>query len=333
MEIGYALSSEEHRSNTLVELARRAEETGFSFALISDHYHPWIDAQGYSPFVWSIIGGIAHKTERLRLGTGVTCPILRIHPAILAQAAATAADMMPGRFFFGVGTGENLNEHILGDHWPPIDVRREMLDEAVEIIRLLWQGGSRSYDGAFYTVENARLYTLPEELPPIMVAAAGPESAGLAGLIGDGLISTAPTAKVVQAFDEMGGGRDRPHYGQLTVCVAEDEAEARKTAHRIWPNAGLKGELSAELPLPAHFEQATSIVTEDMVAEAVLCGADPDRHLEKIREYVEAGFDHIYVHQVGPDQETFFRFYEREIIPRLDAVASNGRNKAAVRRQ
>ena len=330
MEIGYALSSEEHRSNTLVELAQRAEETGFSFALISDHYHPWVDAQGHSPFVWSIIGGIAHKTSRLRLGTGVTCPIMRIHPAILAQAAATAAEMMPGRFFFGVGTGENLNEHILGDHWPPVDVRREMLDEALELIRFLWQGGTRSFEGAFYTVENARIYSLPDELPPIMVAAAGPETAALAGLIGDGLISVGPMAKVVQAFDEMGGGRERPHYGQLTVCVADDEAEARKTAHKLWPIAGLKGELTAELPLPAHFEQATSIVTEDMVAEEVLCGADPERHLEKIREYVEAGYDHVYVHQIGPDQETFFRFYEREIIPRLDTVTANGR-KAGVR--
>jgi coenzyme F420-dependent glucose-6-phosphate dehydrogenase len=200
-----------------------------------------------------------------------------------------------------------------------------MLDEAVEIIRLLWQGGTHSFEGAYYTVENARLYTLPDEPPPIMVAAAGPESAGLAGLIGDGLISVAPNAKVVQAFDEMGGGRDRPHYGQLTVCVADDEAAARRTAHRLWPIAGLKGELTAELPLPAHFEQAAKLVTEEMVAEEVICGSDPERHLAKIREYVEAGFDHVYVHQIGPDQEVFFRLYEREIMPRLKTMAGNGR--------
>src|SRR5687767_4599123 len=173
MELGYAISSEEHQPNKLVEMARRAEETGFTFALISDHFHPWVDAQGHSPFVWSVIGGIAQVTDTLRLGTGVTCPTVRIHPAILAQAAATCAAMMPGRFFFGVGTGENLNEHILGDHWPPVDTRRDMLDEAVEIIRLLWQGGTHSFEGAYYTVENARLYTLPDEPPPIMVAAAG----------------------------------------------------------------------------------------------------------------------------------------------------------------
>ena len=176
-EIGYALSSEEHRPSDLARNARRAEEAGFSFALISDHFHPWVDRQGHSPFVWSVIGGIAQTTERLRLGTGVTCPTMRIHPAIIAHAAATAADMMPGRFFLGVGTGENLNEHVLGDHWPPADVRREMLEEAVDVIRLLWQGGVQSHYGDYYTVENARLYTLPDELPPIVLAASGTKAA------------------------------------------------------------------------------------------------------------------------------------------------------------
>src|SRR5919197_3799469 len=184
--LGYALSSEEHPPNELVRYAGAAEEAGFGFALISDHFHPWIDKQGNSPFVWSVIGAIAHATQRLELGTGVTCPLMRIHPAIVAQAAATAAAMMPGRFFLGVGTGENLNEHILGHHWPPADERREMLEEAVEGIRLLWQGGQQNFRGAHYTVENARLYTLPNQPPPIMVAGAGPESAELAGRIGDG---------------------------------------------------------------------------------------------------------------------------------------------------
>src|ERR687883_157173 len=186
VELGYALSSEEHTPNDLVRYARRAEEVGFAFALISDHYHPWLDQQGQSPFVWSVVGAIAHATQRLRLGTGVTCPTMRIHPAIVAQAAATAAAMMPGRFFLGVGTGENLNEHILGDRWPEADVRREMLEEAVEVIRLLWQGGQRSHHGRHYTVENARVYTLPETPPPIIVAASGPKAAELAGRIGDG---------------------------------------------------------------------------------------------------------------------------------------------------
>lgn len=314
--LGYALSGEEHKPNDLVRYARRAEEVGFSFALISDHYHPWIDKQGQSVFVWSVIGGIAQATSRLQLGTGVTCPTIRIHPAIIAQAAATAASMMPGRFFLGVGTGENLNEHIHGDRWPAYEVRAEMLDEAVEVIRLLWEGEMESFWGAYYTVENARIYTLPEELPPIIVAAGGEQSAELAGDIGDGLVCTAPKAELVNTFREN-GGTGKPCYGQLTVCWAENEAEARRTAYEIWPNAGLQGELTQELPTPAHFEQAVATVREEDVADRVVCGPDPQQHLAQIQKYVDAGFDHVYIHQVGPDQEGFFRFYEREILPKF----------------
>lgn len=313
-EIGYALSSEEHTPLDLVRNAQQAEEAGFSFALISDHFHPWVDQQGHSPFVWSVIGAIAQSTQRLRLGTGVTCPIIRIHPAILAQAAATAAAMMPGRFFFGVGTGENLNEHILGDRWPPYDIRLEMLEESLEVIRLLWEGGTQSYWGAYYTVEDARIYTLPDELPPIMVAASGPSSAEAAGRFGDGLISTAPEKDLVKKFKEAGGG-NKPRYGQLTVCWAEDEAQARRTAYQIWPNAGLTGELSQELRTPAHFEQAAKMVREEDIAEQIICGPDPERHLAGLHKFVKAGFDHVYIHQIGPDQAGFIRFYQKEILP------------------
>jgi coenzyme F420-dependent glucose-6-phosphate dehydrogenase len=314
VEIGYALSSEEHLPTDLVRNARRAEEVGFSYALISDHYHPWTNSQGHAPFVWSIIGGIAQATEQLRLGTGVTCPTVRIHPAVIAQAAATSAAMMPGRFFLGVGTGEALNEHILGDHWPEHAVRLEMLEEAIAVIRLLWEGGNQSFYGQHYVVENAQLFTLPDELPPIYVAADGPRAAQSAGKIGDGLISTAPEEETVKSF-EKGGGKGKPRYGQLTVCWAKSEDEAIQTAHKIWPNAGLQGELSQILPTVTHFEQATSMVTPEMIAKAVVCGPNPDRHVEKIQEYVDAGYDHVYIHQVGPDQEGFFRFYQKEILP------------------
>ena len=315
-EIGYALSSEEHAPNDLVRNARRAEEAGFTFALISDHYHPWIDRQGHSAFVWSVIGGIAQATERLRLGTGVTCPTTRIHPAIIAQAAATCAAMMPGRFFLGIGTGENLNEHILGDRWPPHDVRAEQLEEAVAVIRLLWQGGMQTHRGRYYTVENARVFTLPEEPPPIMVAAGGPQAADLAGRIGDGLISTSPDPQVREGF-EAAGGAGKPCYGQITVCWAPDEAAARRTAFEWWPNAAIKGELSQELPTPAYFEQAAQMVDEETVAQSIICGPDPERHITAIREFVDAGYDHVYIHQVGPDQEGFFQFYQREILPKF----------------
>lgn len=320
MEFGYWLSSEEHTPNELVQHAQQAEAVGFTFAQISDHYHPWIERQGHSPFVWAVIGGIAQATERLRLQTAVTCPIMRIHPAIIAQAAGTAAAMMPGRFLLGLGTGENLNEHILGDHWPPVETRQAMLKEAILVIRLLWQGGLQSHSGQYYTVENARLYTLSDGPPPILIAAAGTNSAELAGRVGDGLISTAPKAALVEAF-EKAGGKGKPRYGKVTVCWAESENEARRTAHEIWPTTGLHGDLTSELALPDYFEQAVRLVTEDQVAERVICGPDPERYITKIQKYVEAGFDHVSLHQIGPDQEGLFDFYQREVSPRLQEKA------------
>ncbi len=316
IEIGYALSSEEHGPADLVRYARRAEEVGFTFALISDHFHPWIDRQGNSPFAWTVIGAIAQATERLRLGTGVTCPLMRYHPAIVAQAAATAAMLMPGRFFLGVGSGENLNEHIVGQHWPPAPVRLEMLEEAVEVIRLLWQGGMQSHRGRYYTVEHARLYSLPDQPPPIMVAASGKRSAELAARVGDGLISVGPNKKAREAFDAA-GGKGKPRIGQLHVCWAASDAEARRVAYEWWPNAGLQGELTSVLPLPRHFQQAVATVREEDVAGAVVCSADPERHVQAIQQFADAGFDQVWVGQAGPDQEGFFRFYEREVLPRV----------------
>src|SRR4051812_38255704 len=235
VQLGYKLSSEEFGARALVENARRVEAAGFSFALISDHFHPWIDAQGQSPFVWAVLGGIAQVTERLSIGTAVTCPTVRIHPAIIAQAAASVAEMFDGRFMLGVGTGENLNEHIVAQGWRATEVRQEMLQEAVEVIRLLWQGGLQSHRGRYYTVENARLYTLPKSPPPLMIAASGPKAAQLAGKLGDGLIATSPDSETFKAF-ERAGGRRKPRYGELTVCWAESEAKAKKIAHKVWPN-------------------------------------------------------------------------------------------------
>jgi coenzyme F420-dependent glucose-6-phosphate dehydrogenase len=312
VELGYALSSEEHRPADLVRYAREAEESGFSFALISDHFHPWLDAQGQSPFVWSVVGAIAERTERLQLGTGVTCPTIRMHPAIVAQAAATSAALMEGRFFLGVGTGENLNEHVTGARWPGAEERLEMLEEAIWVIRRLWEGDLVTHHGRFFTVDRARIYTLPDELPPIAVAAAGERAAELAGRAGDALVSTAPDEKVVSAFENAGGG-DKPRYGQLTVCYASSEREAIETAHSWWPNAATTGELTQELPLPRHFQQAVEMVTPQDVADAVVCGPDPERYRQEIDEFGDAGFDHVYIHQVGPDQESFLRFARSEL--------------------
>lgn len=317
--IGYTLSSEENGARELVAQAARAEEVGFTFAGISDHFHPWVDRQGESPFVWGVLGAIAEVTERLQLVTGVTCPTTRIHPAIIAQAAATAASLLPGRFSLGVGTGENLNEHILGDRWPAVAVRQERLGEAIQVIRLLWEGGLKSHRGKHYTVENARIYSLPNELPPILVAVAGTQSADLAANFGDGLIGAAPVAETIERFREK-AGEDKPAYGQIHVCWAHSEEEARRTALEWWPNGAVSGSYFLELPLPAHFEEAAELVDEDDIAESIVCGPDPERHVEAIEEYAAAGYDHVYVHQVGPDQEGFFDFYSREVLPRLNSV-------------
>jgi len=321
VEIGYTLSSEEQQPEELVHLARAAEDSGFPFAVISDHYHPWTDRQGSSPFVWSVLGAIAARTERLRVGTGVTCPTVRYHPAILAQASATVARLMPGRFFLGVGSGESLNEHITGQTWPPPDIRQDMLEEAIEVIRELHRGGERSHYGRFFTVHDARVYNLPDEPIPIFVSAAGEQAAKLAGRMGDGLIATAPAADMVKTFGDA-GGRDKPRYGQLTVCWAQSEEEAVRTAHEIWPNAALEGQFKNELPRPLYLEQAAKAVRPEDVAKQVTCGPDPQRHLEAIDKFVKAGFDHIYVHQVGPDQMGFMRFYAREILPNVRRLAA-----------
>jgi G6PDH family F420-dependent oxidoreductase len=321
IEIGYSLSCEEHPPSDLVRYAQQAEDSGFAYAMISDHYHPWIGAQGQSAFVWSVIGAIAQATTRLRLGTGVTCPIIRYHPAIVAQAAATAAAMMPGRFTLGVGTGENLNEHIIGQRWPSHAVRLAMLEEAIAVIRQLWLGGTQSHHGRYYSVENARIYTLPEQIPPIVVAAAGPRAAAAAGRIGDGLINYAADAKTVEQFTAA-GGVGKPRYAQVNVCWAEDEAAAQRTAHKICPNVALKGQLGQELATPKMFEQAVGMITEEQVAEVITCGPDPERHIAAIQKFVDAGYDHLHIYQVGPEQEGFFRFYEREILPYFRMLAA-----------
>jgi G6PDH family F420-dependent oxidoreductase len=312
---GFALSSEEQRPTDMVRYAKRAEEVGFAFVGVSDHFHPWTNSQGQSPFVWAVLGAIAEATEHIEVVTGVTCPTIRTHPAIIAQAAATTAAMMPGRFSLGVGSGEALNEHILGDRWPPADVRLEMLDEAIEVIRLLWQGGTQSHEGKHYRVEDARIYTLPDEPPPIIVAASGEKAAQVAARRGDGFMNTAPEAETIKAWEQAGGSG--PKYGQITVCWANDTDTAKKQAYEIWPNAAITGQLSQDLPTPTHFEQAADMVDEDAVAEKVVCGPDAGRHLEMIAKYRDAGYDHLYFHQVGPDQEGFFRFYAEEILPKL----------------
>jgi len=318
MKIGYFLSGEEFSPAEQIEQARMAEQAGFEGLWISDHYHPWNDEQGHSPFVWSTIGALS-QTTKLKVTTAVTCPTFRIHPAVIAQAAATCAVMLEGRFALGVGSGEALNEHILGDRWPEADERLEMLEEAIEVIRELWQGGSRSHRGRYYTVENARIYDLPEQPPPILVSGFGPKSTQLAARVGDGFCTVAPVGEAVESFRSE-AGEGKLVAGGTKVCFDRDEAAARATAHRLWPNEQLPGELSQILPTTAHFEQANELVSEDMVAEEVPCGPDLDRHLETISEFEKAGFDELYIQQIGPNQREFFDVYANEVLPRARAA-------------
>jgi G6PDH family F420-dependent oxidoreductase len=313
VSIGYFLSCEEFGPKELVRQARLAEDAGFERLWISDHFHPWNDEQGNSPFVWSVIGALSEVT-RLPITTAVTCPTVRIHPAVIAQAAATAAVQCEGRFVLGVGSGEALNEHVLGDPWPPTDVRLDMLAEAVELIRALHRGDELSYDGEFYTVHNARIYTLPDAPVPIYVSGLGPKAAALAGQIGDGFVCTRPDESLVQAFRSNGGG-DRPAQAGFKVCWAASEEDGVATVHRLWATSFLPGELAQVLPTPAHFEQASELVKPEQVAGTVPCGPDPQRHLSSLREYADAGYDEVYVQQIGPEQDAFFEAWAEHVLP------------------
>jgi coenzyme F420-dependent glucose-6-phosphate dehydrogenase len=313
--IGYTLSSEEHRPNDLVANAARAEEEGFDFLTISDHYHPWTGAQGHSPFVWSVLGAIAASTESVPVAVGVTCPTIRIHPAVLAHATATTALLFGDRFSWGVGTGEALNEHVLGDRWPPPEVRLAMLEEAIQVVRQLWTGETVDHRGDFYVVENARLFDPPVEAPPIIVSGFGPEAIELAGRIGNGYWGNKPEREPIEQYEAAGG--TGPRYAQVHLCWAADEASARRTVHEIWPTSAVPGQLSQDLPTWTHFEEAVTLVTEEQATESVPCGPDPEPVVESVRKFAEAGYDHVHLHQIGPDQDGFLRFWSDELRPAL----------------
>ncbi|MFF7258989.1 LLM class F420-dependent oxidoreductase [Streptomyces sp. NPDC008159] len=314
-EFGYFLATEEFGPADLIEQARMAEQAGFDCLWISDHYHPWNDEQGQSPFVWSVIGALSEAVS-LPVETAVTCPTVRIHPAVVAQAAATSAVMTGGRFRLGLGSGEALNEHILGTPWPPANVRLEMLEESIQIMRRLFTGEEVTHHGPHYTVENARLYTVPDEPVPIDISGFGPKAAGLAARIGDGFITMGPDEEMVTRY-RKGGGGGKLVSGGTKVCWGQDREEAVRTAHRLWPNQYLPGEMAQILPTPRHFEQLGPLVTEEMVGENTVCGDDVDEHVRELRTFVEAGFDRVYVGQIGPDQRGFFDFYRTKVLPQL----------------
>jgi coenzyme F420-dependent glucose-6-phosphate dehydrogenase len=314
-KFGLTLSSEEHAPRRLLEIAELAEQTGFDFVSISDHIHPWIDEQGHSPNVWPMLGALSERTGDIGVVVGVTCPTVRIHPVINAHLVATAALLLGDRFTWGVGTGEALNEHVLADRWPPAPERIEMLEEAIVLMRELWKGESVTFDGRYYSAENARIYDIPEHPIEVVMSAFGPIAAAMAARVADGLWVTGSESSSIDVFRENGG--KGPVYSQLTCCWGEDESEALDLAHRVWPTSVVPGQLSQDLPTPQHFEQAIEIVTKEMVAEEVPCGPDLTKVAEQAEEAIANGVDHLYFHQIGPDQEGFCKAWTDQVAPRL----------------
>ncbi|MBA2496790.1 MAG: TIGR03557 family F420-dependent LLM class oxidoreductase [Acidimicrobiia bacterium] len=315
-QYGYKLMSELHGPAALVHQAVRAEEVGFDFAGISDHYHPWLDSQHHSPFAWTVLGAIAQATEQLRLVTMVTCPYGRYHPAVTAQMAATMAVLSDGRFVLGVGSGELLNEHVTATPWPSADHRHEHLREALEAMRALWSGGVHSYHGRHVTVDDARLYDLPDEQVPVAVAASGPASAALAADLGDGLVSTDPDAAVVGAYVGAGGDRSAT-WAEVPLSWDPDTDAARRIAHERFRFGALGWKVMPELPNPVNFEAATAHLTVEQASADIACGPDPKVHADAVRAYLDAGFEHVAVLPVGDDLEGFLRFWTDAVRPLL----------------
>ncbi|WP_019630177.1 TIGR03557 family F420-dependent LLM class oxidoreductase [Actinomadura atramentaria] len=318
MQIGFKLFAEGFEPREIVRQAVEAERAGFDFVEVSDHYHPWLPEHGHSGFAWSMLAAAAARTERITLATGVTCPSVRYHPAIIAQAAATTAILSEGRFVLGVGSGERLNEHVVGMPWPSAKVRQEMLSEALQIIRRLWSGGYQSFEGKYLDLEDARVFDLPDEPPPIVVAAGGPRAARLAAELGDGLFNTVADPSVVAAYRDEGGAG--PRFTEIPLSYAPDEESAVAAAHRRMRFGVTGWKVMAELPNPVNFDAATATVTESDIREAFGCGPDPARHLEVAQGFVDAGFDHLALMNAGEDADAFFDFFARELAGPLRSL-------------
>ncbi|MFB9237778.1 TIGR03557 family F420-dependent LLM class oxidoreductase [Plantactinospora siamensis] len=319
MQLGYKLAAEGFGPADLIRQAVRAEEVGFDFVEISDHYHPWLDVQGHSPFAWTVLGAIAAKTSRIGLATGVTCPTVRYHPAIIAQAAATLALVSDGRFTLGIGAGERLNEHVVGQGFPSVRGRHERLREALEIIRRLWSGGYQSYEGRHLRLEDARVFDLPEQLPVIAVAASGDASARIAAELGTGLFATEPKAELVEAYRRFGGAG--PRYAEAPMAWATDEKQAVQAALKTsrWAVTGWK--VMSELPNPVNFEAASATVTEEDIRQQFAVGPDPEPFVAKVKTYLDAGFDHIVLQNAGPDPDGFLDFFASDLAGPLRGLA------------
>ncbi|WP_018546284.1 LLM class F420-dependent oxidoreductase [Streptomyces sp. LaPpAH-108] len=313
VRIGYTMMTEQAGPRELVDHVVRAEEAGFDFSVTSDHYFPWLRAQGHSPYAWTVLGAAAQATSRIPLMTYVTCPTVRYHPVVVAQKAATLQLLAEGRFRLGLGAGENLNEHVTGGGWPAVDVRHEMLEEAVDVIHALFEGGHVTYHGTYFDVESARLWDLPEVTPPIGIAVSGEQSCTLAGHLGDLVIATEPKKELLDAFDRHGGA-GKPRVGQLPVSYGPDREAAIDRAHDQFRWFGLGWKVNSELPHPDSFASATRFVTREDVAASIPCGDDPEAFVEAVRPYVEAGFTEVALVQIGGETQPDFIDWSRKTL-------------------
>ena len=320
MRIGYTMMCEQAGPRQLVRDVVRAEEAGFDFAVISDHYNPWLDSQGHSPYAWSVLGAVAQATERIPLMTYVTNPTVRYHPAVVAQKAATVALLSEGRFTLGLGAGENLNEHVVGQGWQPANVRHEQLVEAVEIIRRLFAGGYVNFRGTHFQVDSAKLWDLPDEPVQLGIAVSGKQSCTLAGENADLMIATEPKPELGEMFDAA-GGKGKRRVGQLGVSYDVDTEAAVRRAHDQFRWFGLGWKVNAELPGPASFEAASQFVTPDDVAAQIPCGSDVDAIVESVKAFADAGFTDLALVQIGGDaQDAFLDWAPEKLLPALKAL-------------
>lgn len=320
VRLGYTMMCEQSRPDQLVRDIQGAEVAGFDFSVISDHYFPWLEEQGHAGYAWAILGAAAQATTRIPLMTYVTCPILRYHPAVVAQKAATMQILSNNRFRLGLGAGENLNEHIVGKGWPAVGARHAMFTEAVDIIAALLDGEHVNHRGQHFTVESAKLYDLPDTRVPIGIAVSGPESCRLAGAKADLMIATEPKPELGEQFDAA-GGTGKPRVGQLAVAYDPDRNAAMRRAHEQFRWSGLGWKVNTDLPGPSSFEAATQFITPEQVAQKVPCGADVAEYMQQVQPYLDAGFTELAFVQIGADQqEPFFRWAERELLPALRAL-------------
>ena len=316
-KIGYTMMCEQAGPKELVRDVQMAEDSGYDFAVISDHYFPWVEAMGHSPYAWSVLGAAAHATDSIELMTYVTCPIKRYHPAVVAQKAATVALLSDGRFTLGLGAGENLNEHVVGGAWPPVNTRHEMLDEAVDIIKALWSGDYVNYRGRHFEVDSARLWDVPDQAPPLGLAVSGPQSIAMAAAKADVMIAVEPEASLVEQFDAKAGA-GRPKVGQVPVAYDPDRDRAVERALELFGWFGGGWKVNAELPGTAAFEAASQYVRPDDITASIPCGNRVEDFVEAVGRFTEAGFTHVALCQVGGDQQAdFIRWSEKELLPAL----------------